>query len=158
MWKELYFWMYRDNTWFSPIRHLKPDRGSQQQCKEQRQQTESGKGRGKETPSLILSAQGPHLLLAQHPGLTLGSQSAMEYDPRDIVTRLPAFLWTRVKFSSVQSLSHFWLCDPMDCSTPGLPVHYQPLEFTQTRVHRVGDDTQPSHPLSSPSPPAFNLS
>ena len=44
------------------------------------------------------------------------------------------------------------LCDPMNRSTPGLPVHYQLLEFTQTHVHRVGDAIQPSHPLSSPSP------
>ena len=50
------------------------------------------------------------------------------------------------------------LCNPMDCSTPGLPVHHQLLEFTQTHVHRVGDAIQPSHPLSSPSLPAFNLS
>ena len=50
------------------------------------------------------------------------------------------------------------LCDPRDCSTPGLPVHHQLPEFTQTRVHRVHDAIQPSHPLSSPSPPAFNLS
>ena len=42
------------------------------------------------------------------------------------------------------------LCDPMDCSTPGLPVHHQLPEFTQTHVHRVGDGIQPSHPLSSP--------
>ena len=49
------------------------------------------------------------------------------------------------------------LCDPMDCSTPGLPVHHQLPEFTQTHVHWVGDAIQPSHPLSSPSP-AFNLS
>ena len=49
------------------------------------------------------------------------------------------------------------LCDPMDCSMPGLPV-YQLLEFTQTHIHRVGDAIQPSHPLSSPSPPIFNLS
>ena len=49
------------------------------------------------------------------------------------------------------------LCDPMNRSTPGLPVHHQLLEFTQTHVHRVGDAIQPSHPLSSPSP-AFNLS
>ena len=48
------------------------------------------------------------------------------------------------------------LCDPMNCSTPGLPVHHQLLEFTQTHVHRVGDAIQPSHPLSSPSPPASN--
>ena len=50
------------------------------------------------------------------------------------------------------------LCNPMDCSTPGLPVHHQLPEFTQTHVHWVGDAIQPSHPLSSPSPPAFNLS
>ena len=50
------------------------------------------------------------------------------------------------------------LCDPMDCSTPGLPVHHQLPEFTQTHIHRVSDAIQPSHPLSSPSPPAPNLS
>ena len=49
-------------------------------------------------------------------------------------------------------------CNPMDCSTPGFPVHHQLLELTQTHVHWVGDTIQPSHPLSSPSPPAFNLS
>ena len=50
------------------------------------------------------------------------------------------------------------LCDPMNRSMPGLPVHHQLPEFTQTHVHRVGDAIQPSHPLSSPSPPALNLS
>ena len=50
------------------------------------------------------------------------------------------------------------LCDPMDCSMPGFPVHCQLLEHTQTRVHRVSDAIQPFHPLSSPSPPTFNLS
>ena len=50
------------------------------------------------------------------------------------------------------------LCDPMNCSTPGLPVHHQLLEFTQTHVHRVSDAIQPSHPLSSPSAPAPNPS
>ena len=50
------------------------------------------------------------------------------------------------------------LCDPMDCRTPGLPVHHQLPEFTQTHVHRVSDAIQPFHPLPSPSPPAFNLS
>ena len=50
------------------------------------------------------------------------------------------------------------LCDPMNCSTPGIPVHHQLLELTQTHVHQVGDAIQPSHPLSSPSPPALNLS
>ena len=50
------------------------------------------------------------------------------------------------------------LGDPTDCSTPGLPVHQQLLELAQTPVHRVHDAIQPSHPLSSPSPPAPNLS
>ena len=50
------------------------------------------------------------------------------------------------------------LCDPMDCSTPGFPVHHQLLELAQTHVHQVSDATQPSHPLPSSSPPAFNLS
>ena len=50
------------------------------------------------------------------------------------------------------------LCDPMDCSMPGFPVHHQLPELAQTHVHQVGDTIQPSHPLSSPSPPAFNLS
>ena len=50
------------------------------------------------------------------------------------------------------------LCDPMDCSTPDLPVHHQLLEFTQAHVRWVGDAIQPSHPPSSPSPPAFNPS
>ena len=49
-------------------------------------------------------------------------------------------------------------CDPMNRSTPGLPVRHQLPEFTQTHVHRVGDAIQPSHPLSSPSPPARNPS
>ena len=50
------------------------------------------------------------------------------------------------------------LCDPMDWSTPGFPVHHQLLDLAQTHVHWVGDAIQPSHPLSSPSPPTFNLS
>ena len=54
--------------------------------------------------------------------------------------------------------SHLTLCDPVDHSTPGFPVHHQLLELTQTHVHRVGDAIQPSPPLSSPSPPASNLS
>ena len=62
-----------------------------------------------------------------------------------------------VQFSSVAQLCPT-LCDPMDCSTPGLPVHHQIPEFTQTHVHWVGDAIQPSHPLSSPSSPAPNPS
>ena len=61
------------------------------------------------------------------------------------------------QFSSVaQSCLTLW--EPMDCSTPGLPVHHQLPEFTQTHVHWVSDAIQPSHPLSSPSPPTRNLS
>ena len=66
-------------------------------------------------------------------------------------------LFGSVQFSSVAQ----WcptLCNLMNCSTPGLPVHHQLPEFIQTHVHRVGDAIQPSHPLSSPSPPAPNPS
>ena len=62
------------------------------------------------------------------------------------------------QFSSVQSLSCIQLWDPMDCSTPGLPVHHQRMEFTQTLVHWVGDAIQPSHPLLFPSHHTFSLS
>ena len=63
-----------------------------------------------------------------------------------------------IQFSSIHPLSHVQLCDPIDCSMPGLPVHHQVSEFMQTHVHWVSDAIQPSHPLSSPSPPTFNLS
>ena len=66
-------------------------------------------------------------------------------------------LLNSVQFTSVTQ-SCPTLCDPMNRSTPGLPVHHQLPEFTQTHVHRVGDAIQPSHPLSSPSPPALNPS
>jgi len=70
-----------------------------------------------------------------------------------------ACMWNLEKWlSSVQLISVAQscptLCDPMNRSTPGLPVHHQLPEFTQTHVHRVSDAIQPSHPLSSPSPPA----
>ena len=58
-----------------------------------------------------------------------------------------------IQFSSVAQF-----CDPMNRSTPGLPVHHQLPEFTETHVHRVSDATQPSHPLLSPSPPTPNPS
>ena len=66
-------------------------------------------------------------------------------------------IYDMVQFSSVAQscLTH---CDPMNRSTPGLPVHQQLPEFTQTHIHRVSDAIQPSHPLSSPSPPAPNPS
>ena len=61
-----------------------------------------------------------------------------------------------IQFSSVAQ-SCPTLCDPMNCSTPGLPFHHQLPEFTQTHIHRVGDAIQPSHPLSSPFPPAPSI-
>ena len=64
---------------------------------------------------------------------------------------------TSVQFSSVTQ-SCLTLCDPMNHSTPGLPGHHHLPEFTQTHIHRVRDAIQPSHPLSSPSPPAPNPS
>ena len=70
---------------------------------------------------------------------------------------LVEMLCWKVQFSSVAQ-SCPTLCDTMNHSMPGLPVHHQPPEFTQTHVQWVGDAIQPSHPLSSPSPPAFNLS
>ena len=74
--------------------------------------------------------------------------------------------WAAISFSSawkwkvkVKTLSHVQLfVTPMDCSTPGFPVHHQLTELTQTHVYWVGDAIQLSHPPSSPSPPAFNLS
>ena len=63
-----------------------------------------------------------------------------------------------VQCSSVQSLSHVGLCDPMDCSTPGSPFLHCLPEFAQTHVHWVSDAVQPSHPLSPPSPPSLNIS
>ena len=62
-----------------------------------------------------------------------------------------------VQFSSVAQ-SCLTFCDPMDCSMPGFPFNQQLPELAQTHVHQIGDAIQPSHPLSSPSPPAFNLS
>ena len=70
---------------------------------------------------------------------------------------LKTLIFQQVHFSSVTQ-SCPTLCNPMNRSMPGLPVHHQLPEFTQTHVHRVGDVSQPSHPLSSPSPPALNLS
>ena len=75
---------------------------------------------------------------------------------KDFVIRTK-HVYNSVQFSSVAQPCPT-LCNPMDCSTPGLPVHHQLLEFTQTHVHWVGDAIQSSHPLPLPSPPTFNLS
>ena len=89
-----------------------------------------------------LQRSNPHLLLLLH--WQAGS-----------LPLVPPF--TSVHFTSVTQLS-LTLCDPVDCSMPGFPVHHQCLELTQTRVYRVGDAIQPSHLLLSPSPPAPNPS
>ena len=69
----------------------------------------------------------------------------------------PSNCFQSVQFSLVAQLCPA-VCDPMDCSMPGFPVHHQLPKLTQTHVHRVSDAVQSSHPLSSPSPPTFNLS
>ena len=73
---------------------------------------------------------------------------------------IPKMLMFTLAISSFSSVAQscLTLYDPMNCSTPGLPVHHQLLQFTQTHAHRVGDAIQPSHPLLSPSPPAPNPS
>ena len=82
--------------------------------------------------------------------------------PNQRSVQIPAARFHMYSFSSVQfssvTQSCPTLCDPMNRSTPGLPVHHQLPEFTQSHIHRVSDAIQPSHPLSSPSPPAPNPS
>ena len=75
-------------------------------------------------------------------------------DDSDAAGRKPCSIYSvlKITFNSVTQ-SCLTLCDPMDSSTPGFPVHHQLLELAQTHVHWVGDAIQPSHPLSSPSPP-----
>ena len=89
-----------------------------------------------------------------------------DYTPLKIITTMlvsvaqhcSQSVFLQIQFSSAQFSSAaqpcLTLCNPMNRSTPGLPVHHQLPEFTQTHVHRVSDTIQPSHPLSSPSPPA----
>ena len=89
-----------------------------------------------------------------------GSSQPRDWTHISCIGRQILYHWaTRcsVQFSSVTQ-SCPTLCDPMDRSTPGLPVHHQLPKFTQTHVHRVSDAIQPSHPLLSPSPPALNPS
>ena len=92
------------------------------------------------------------------PRYTLNSSREEQFmDSYIRLSGLTALIQIWYQFSSVAQ-SCLILCDPMDCSTPGLPVHHQLPEFTQTHAHWVCDAIQPSHPLSSPSPPAFNPS
>ena len=81
----------------------------------------------------------------------------LDHIPSDLLKEVSPLFVTPLQFSSVAQ-SCPTLCDPMNRSTPGFPVHHQLPEFTQTHVHQVSDAIQPSHPLSSPSPPAPNPS
>ena len=83
--------------------------------------------------------------------------SIFRREPMVAYSNLATWFLYSFQFSSVTQ-SCPTLCDSMDCSTPGFSVHHQLLELAQTHVHQVGDTIQPSHPLSSPSPPAFSLS
>ena len=75
-----------------------------------------------------------------------------------LVTLLGEIIWKTMNMLSSVTQSCLTLYNSMECSTPGFPVHHQLMELAQTRVHPVGDDIQPSHPLLCPTPPAFNLS
>ena len=134
-----------------------------------------GKIRGRSLIPLLLYSDAPSIqfrliytdnyaLLSQQPSHLLNG--AGDWLPIDFVLYNQVGRWGRglgisllpsVQFSSVAQ-SCPTLCDPMNRRTPGLPVHHQLPEFTQTHVHRVSYAIQPSHPLSSPSPPAPNPS
>ena len=103
------------------------------------------------TLQLTVSDQEPGSKEVFREGLLQPSPDAQPCWPPPTFSVLPAK--GSVQFSSVAQ-SCPTLCDPMNRSTPGLPVHHQLPEFTQTHVHRVRDAIQPSHPGSSPSPPA----
>ena len=96
------------------------------------------------------------------PFPTAGDLLHPEIEPASLVSPASAGRYFTTQFRSVQFSSVVQscptLCDPMNCSTPGLPVHHKLPESTQTHVHWVGDAIQPSHPLSSNSPPARNPS
>ena len=102
-------------------------------------------------PSHPLLSPSPAFNLSQHQGLFPWVSSSHS---------VAKVLELQFQHQSVSSVTQSCpaLCDPMGYSTPGIPVPHQLPEFTQTHVHRVGDAIQPSHPPSSPSPPAFNLS
>ena len=112
--------------------------------------------------ALIVQRSAFFIVQFSHPYMTTGETIALtRWTFVDKVTsQLFNMLFSclgSVQFSSVTQ-SCPTLCDPMNHSTPGLPVHHQLLGFTQNHIHRVSDAIQPYHPLSSPSPPALNPS
>ena len=114
-------------------------------------------------PTILFQNRSPPHLIIQKPiqfiaGLQSVFQMHLLYPSSSLLPysrKLQPSLRSLYPFSSVAQ-SCPTLCNPMDCCTPGFPVHQLP-EPTQTHVHHVGDTMQPSHPLSSPSPPAFSL-
>ena len=100
----------------------------------------------------LLAVQGTLKSLLQHHS---SKSSILLHSTFFMVSLSHLYMTARKTISSVQ-FSHFF--DPMDCSTSGFPIHHQLPELSQTHVYRVSDAIQPSHPLSSPSPPALNLS
>ena len=128
------------------------------------------------SPSSLLTSHPSHYSLSKNPRSVLRAHLAphsVHVGPPSKTLSLGGFLFTSIFWdipcvqqltptcwaNSVQfTQSRPTLCDPMDCSMPGLPVHQQLPQFTQTRVHWVSDVIQSSHPLSSPSLPTFNLS
>ena len=118
-----------------------------------------GRTSGKSYPSLTHTAQIPLPLksfVLQIPYFSV-YQTLLNNFSLLKISNTNITLHCTIQFSSVAQ-SCPTLCSPMDCSTPGLPVHHQLPEFAQTHVHWVGDAIQPSYPLSSPFPPTFNLS
>ena len=115
---------------------------------------------------MVLVAHGTHVYdfqeSAENPMWIIGtSREFLPFHTGHGVLKTRILEWFAISFSSQFSSvnqSCLTICDPMDCSIPGFPVHNQLLEPTKIHVHWVGDAIQPFHRLSSPSPPAFNLS
>ena len=141
------FWHSKDHSYdgMLSLPHLESDRLANQPSTQK-------------SPSPCLPTVTPptsFLTAGINPSSTL--QDGFMISPEYALISPPSIIRSVLQFSSVTQ-SCLTLCNPMDCSTPGFPVHHQLPELTQTHVHWVGDAIQPSHPLSSPSPPAFNLS
>ena len=110
----------------------------------------------------LWSSTGASLSLRRYWGCLETSMVVIVADGKEGEKSEGFIYWAEARHStcccSLSCCSCSTLCNPMDCSTPGFPVLHHLPEFAQTHVHWVGDAIQPSHPLSSPSPPAFNLS
>ena len=123
-----------------------PSRGQQTHCPHSAHPSSQAVGRQRSCGNCNSHRQGAWLCA---PG---------DFVDKKIVNQQALLSLQAVSQLSSVAQSRLTICDPMESSTPGLPVHHQLPQFTQTHVHRVGDAIQPSHPLSSPSPPALNLS